>query len=413
MPMSSDPSEPAGVPASPSRIGVWASRAWNVLAITLSIAVTLAIAEIGFRLVTGVPIFDATDWRAEGVQSTRTGDRAIGDPLLGWTLVPHYSRKDFTTFDHGFTTLDHGFRRNFDEREVRTGEILAVGDSFTEGFDDVNDANTWPAHLEKMTGTAVVNAGVAGYGTDQIVLRAEQALPIVKPKTLVVGIFSDDISRTALSESGAPKPHFTTADGELVYHPPGPLEKDENESLFGKAVRTVLGHSALSDHLLSSLAPGFWYPTAPLYVEVQNDPVDITCKLLIRLKKQADDKQIRFLLFLQYSGELVLEEPVIVPHMQKVTECSREAGIQVVDQFAPLQALTRGKPDLVAEYYVRENEDFGHMTSKGNEHAAQLLASALKAQAAPPPQEGAASPATAPASPPQSSALPDLKILPN
>jgi hypothetical protein len=177
-------------------------------------------------------------------------------------------------------------------------------------------------------------------------------------------------------------------------------------------VRTVLGYSALSNHLLSRLAPGFWYPTASLYVGVQNDPIDITCKLLARLKKQADDKQIRFLLFLQYSGELVLEEPVIVPHMQKITKCSREAGIQVVDQFAPLQALTRGEPDLIAQYYVPENGDFGHMTSKGNEHAAQLLAAALKGQTAPPPQD-AASPATAPASPPQSSALPDLKILPN
>jgi hypothetical protein len=400
-----DPSEHTEAPASSPKINAWAGRARNVLIFALSVVVSLVIAEIGFRIVTGVPIFDATDWRAEGVQATRTGDRAIGDPLLGWTLMPHYSREDFTT-------LDHGFRRNFDEREVRTGEILAVGDSFTEGFDDVDDANTWPAYLEKMTGTAVVNAGVAGYGTDQIVLRAEQVLPIVKPKTLVVGIFSDDISRTALSESGAPKPHFTTANGELVYHPPGPLEKGENESLFGKAVRSVLGHSALSDHLLSSLAPGFWYPTASLYVEVQNDPVDITCKLLVRLKKQADEKQIRFLLFLQYSGELVLEEPVIVPHMQKVTECSREAGIQVVDQFAPLQALTRGEPDLIAEYYVRENEDFGHMTSKGNEHAAQLLAAALKQQTAPPPQD-AASPAAAPAPPPQSSALPDPRILPN
>lgn len=394
--MSPDPSEPAGAPASSPRINAWANRARNVLVLTLSIVVSLVIAEIGFRLVMGVPILDGTDWRAEGVQSTRTGDRAIADPLLGWTLMPHY-RTD------GFNTIDHGFRRNFDEKDVRTGATLAVGDSFTEGFDEVDDANTWPAHLEKMTGTPVVNAGVAGYGTDQIILRAEQLLPIVKPKTLIIGFFNDDINRTGLSESGAPKPHFTTANGELIYHPPGPLEKSEEESLIGKTLRAVLGYSALSDHLFARLTPEFWYPKGSLFEEVQNDPIDITCKLLTRLKRQTDDNQIRLLLFMQYGGELVLEEPVIVADMQKITECSEKAGIQVVDQFAPLQALTRGNSELVTQYYTPYGKEFGHMTPKGNEHAAELLNIALK-QATPPQNV---------TSPPQSSALPDQNVLPN
>jgi hypothetical protein len=383
--MSLDPSGRANPPRSLG-INTWQSRIRNVLISTLSVVVSLVIAEVGFRIIMGVPILDATDWRAEGAQANRTGDRAIGDPLLGWTLKPHYRGDEFTT-------LEHGFRRNFGENEVRKGAILAVGDSFTEGFDDVDDANTWPAHLEKMTGTPVVNAGVPGYGTDQIILRAEQMLPIVEPKTLVIGIFSDDINRAALSESGAPKPHFTTENGELLYHPPGPLERREKETFLGKALRAVLGHSALSDHLFSRLTPEFWYPTGAVYEEVQNDPVDITCKLLARLKRRADDDQIRFLLFLQYGGDLVLREPAIVTDMQKITECSHKVGIQVVDQFAPLKALTHGNSELVALYYTPDGQEFGHMTSQGNQHAAQLLAGALKEQAAPPqssalPEEG-------------------------
>ncbi len=372
--MSLDPSESAGAPSSSLRINGWVGHARNILAATVSIVVSLVIAEIGFRLATGVPILDGTDWRAEGAQSNRTGDRAIADPLLGWTLRPNFRTGSFNT-------IEHGFRRNFDEKETRTGAILAVGDSFTEGFDDVDDANTWPAHLEKMTGTPVVNAGVAGYGTDQIILRAEQIIPIVKPKTLVIGFFSDDINRTAFSATGAPKPHFTTENDELVYHAPGPLERSEKEAIIGKALRAVLGHSALSDHLFSRLAPEFWYPTGALYEEVKNEPIDITCKLLVRLKKQTDHNQIRLLLFLQYSGELVLEEPVIVTEMRKITECGQKAGIHVVDQFAPLKALTHGNPELVALYYTFDGEELGHMTSKGNEHAAQLLAGALKEQA--------------------------------
>jgi hypothetical protein len=385
--MALDPSEPADPPASSSRMMAWVRRAGNILVFTLSILVSLVIAEIGFRLVTGVPILDGSDWRAEGAQSNRIGDRAITDPLLGWTLMPNY-RTD------RYNTIGHGVRRNFDETDPRTGAILAVGDSFTEGFDDVDDANTWPAHLEKLTGMPVVNAGVPGYGTDQIILRAEQMLPIIKPKTLIIGFFSDDINRAALSESGAPKPYFTAENGELAYHAPGPLERGETTGLIPKALRAVLGYSALSDYLFSRLTPGFWYPSGAFFEEVKNDPVDITCKLLARLKRQADDDQIRFLLFLQYGGELVLEEPVIVPDMKMISECSQKAGIQVVDQFAPLKALTQGKPDLVALYYTLYGEEFGHMTSKGNEHAAQLLAGALKDVA----------------SPPQRSALPDKDI---
>ena len=403
--MSPDPSEPAGEPASPRRGSAWASRAANTFVFILSIALTLLIAEVGFRVAMGVPVLDTTDWRKDGARTNRIGIRAITDPQLGWTLVPHF-------FSEDFTTLDYGFRRNFGETQVRTGNILAVGDSFTEGFDEVDDANTWPAHLEKITGTPVVNAGVAGYATDQIILRAEQVLPIVKPKTLIIGFTEVDIYRAALSEAGAPKPYFTTENDALVYHPPGPLESGQKEGLVGKGVRAVLGYSALSNHLFSRLAPAFWYPLeASLYEEVENDPIDVTCRLLARLKQQTDDSQIRLLLFLQYGGELVLEEPVIIPDMVKITECSRKVGIQVVDQFAPLKALTRSNPDLVEQYYTLDDEDFGHMTPKGNEHAAQVLAGALKEPAAPP--QSVLSPPSGAVAPPQSSVQPDQNVLPN
>jgi hypothetical protein len=187
--------------------------------------------------------------------------------------------------------------------------------------------------------------------------------------------------------------------GEVVYHAPGPLESGEKEGLIGKGVRAVLGYSALSHYLFSRLAPQFWYPTeASLYEEVENQPIDITCKLLARLKQQTDEKQVRLLVFLQYGGELVLEEPVILNDMKQITECAQKAGIHVIDQFAPLKALTHGNPELVALYYSLDGEEFGHMTSKGNEHAAQLLAGVLKEQVT---------------QPPQSSALPEQGVLRN
>lgn len=352
-----------------------------------SVLVSLLIAEAGFRVVNGISLADTTDFRLAGVRTKRIGERAMLDDHLGWTLKPEFRSE-------GFNTIGFGFRRNFDEKDVRTGSILAVGDSFTEGFDEVKDDGTWPAHLEKMMGVPVVNGGVAGYAVDQILLRAEQLMPIIQPKTLIIGFTEVDIYRSALSDSGAPKPYFTIENGELKYHPPGNVELKAEESAIGAALRTALGYSALSDHLFSRLAPAFWYPHQAMnYKEVDNQPMEIACRLLDRTKKLADERNIRTLVFMQYAGALVLEEPDIIDDMKTLTACVQKAGIQVVDQFAPLKQLTRGSEDLVAEYYTPDGQEFGHMTSKGNEHAAQVLAEALKA--APPSAPDAASGAAA------------------
>jgi lysophospholipase L1-like esterase len=342
------------------------------LIILFSMLVSLIIAEAAYRIAAGFPVFDASNWRSEGVRMRRVGDRAIYDPIMGWTLKARY-RSD------GFNTIDYGIRRNFDETELRTGEILAVGDSFTEGFDEVIDSGSWPAHLEKILNRPTINGGVAGYGTDQIILRAEQLLPIVNPRIIIVGMSEFDIERSAQSEAGAPKPYFSVENDELVFHAPGPLDPKTPESRFRSALRDALSYSALADHLLSRLTPRFWYPRqASVYEAVDNDPVEVTCKLLKRLKNQTDLKNIRLLLFLQHDGERVLEEDKILPEMRNVTSCAQETGIQVVDQFASLKSVTDGDPDIVGQYYVIEDNEYGHMSSKGNEHAAQLLAAALR-----------------------------------
>jgi len=343
----------------------------------LSIVITLVIAEAGFRVATGVPMFAADDWRVQNLGTKRIGDRAELDPRLGWVLKENYQSP-------GFNTIDLGIRQNFDETDIRTGGILAVGDSFTEGFDEVVDAGTWPAHLEKMLGVPVVNGGVAGYAVDQIALRAEQLLPAIKPKVVIFGITEADIYRTALSDAGAPKPWYTIENDRLVYHPPGPPVLETKAHPVGSAIRDVLGYSALSDHLLSRLAPSFWYPKqAETYQEVDNEPLEVICRLLQRTKAETDKESIRLILFMQYAGELVLEEPEIIPDMKAVTQCAEAAGIEVVDQFQPLKTLTQGDPDKVAEYYVVSNDEYGHMSSKGNQHAARLLAQALSDEYAP------------------------------
>src|SRR5690349_13483737 len=87
------------------------------------------------------------------------------DPTLGWAPTPGSSG---AMLGKPFSFTDQATREQNRDRPPATGPlILALGDSMTEGFAVGND-ETWPAQLERLTGRRVLNAGVRGYGLDQI-----------------------------------------------------------------------------------------------------------------------------------------------------------------------------------------------------------------------------------------------------
>jgi hypothetical protein len=345
----------------------------NLVLAVFSVLLSLAVIEVGYRLAAGLPVFQLVNWRGDRVLFNRIGaTRAITDPFLGWTLKPWHKSEVYNT-------IDHGIRTNFGETTVRTGSVLAVGDSFTEGW-DVDDDDSWPAWLERYIGAPVVNGGVFGYGTDQIILRAEQLLPIVRPQILIVGFLEFDIFRASHSDFGAPKPHFTLENGALRYHPPDPIDPSQRSwlSAAGYRVRDALGYSAAVDFLMARLAPGYWYTGSNIrYRKVDIDPVAITCALLDGLKKRVDADGIRMLLFMQHNEYLILGGDQPSENARRVLACAQAAGIQVVDQFASLRAIAVANPIEFRNYYILDSRGFGHMTEKGNEHAARLLAPAL------------------------------------
>jgi hypothetical protein len=358
------------------RTSLAAPRIWEGILITLIATLTgFAVVEAAFRFATGLPVATFKDWRAERIEQRTLGARAIYDPTLGWTLKPGYRSE-------GYNTIALGIRRNFDEDDVRTGGILAVGDSFTDGWDDVDDDGTWPAHLEGMLSIPVVNGGVGGYGTDQIVMRAEQLLAVVRPKTLIVGFLDEDIFRSGHSSFGASKPYFTLDNGLLRYHPPAPMVPPEHRqtSWGGGLLRTVLGYSAVLDFVVGRLAPVYWSGSSgkEVFERVDNDPVGVTCALLKRLKTQADAGGVRTLLFMQYGWQTVIENEAPNENAQQVTACSRAMGFEIVDQFQPLRALAKTNRQAVTDLYAKEGDGYGHLNETGNWHAADLLARALK-----------------------------------
>jgi hypothetical protein len=339
------------------------------LAVALTPLAFLAF-DLGYRAQLHRPLLALDDWRAARIAYLTFGHRGRFDAGLGWAPRAEYESE-------GYNTLDLGVRRNFDETELRTGGVLAVGDVFTEGGTEVADGETWPAQLERMTGEPVLNAGVAGYAADQIVLRAEQLLARVQPRTLVVGLFEEAIDRTGHSSFGSSKPYFTLDNGQLVYHAPRKTEADALAGWQGR-VRDVLAHSAVLDVVLSRLVPGYWVGKAgeQIFEEVGNDPVGVTCALLERVTKRAAEGGARVVLLLQHARKTVSESTEPEDDAKEVATCAAPLGVQVVDQFQSLRSLAIANPGALNDLYL-QGDGYGQMTSAGNWHVADLVARAL------------------------------------
>ena len=112
-------------------------------------------------------------------------------------------------------SLDYGFRSNGDaDAKIQTGGVLAVGSSFTAGSDVVDD-QSWPAQLGRLTAWNVNDGGQGGYQADKTVLLAEQLLPLIRPRVIVVDLIPGTIVGTGYPSSGWPKPDFTIENDEL------------------------------------------------------------------------------------------------------------------------------------------------------------------------------------------------------
>ena len=76
-------------------------------------------------------------------------------------------------------------------------------------------------------------AGVAGFGFDQTVLRAEALAPALHPSTIVVSFIADDLRRTEFARLwSADKPWFDVENGALVLRGvPVPPRTDPRQTL--------------------------------------------------------------------------------------------------------------------------------------------------------------------------------------
>jgi len=152
-----------------------------------SLLIAVLLFEVALRIVGYLPHLD-TEWV---LRSDRIPDRDV-------LLIPaKFLQPSFYTTDPA------------------RGTIIALGDSFTEGY-PVDSQNTYPAILDRMlkdrgVGLQVINAGIGDSGPDQqLRFLQNHLLPRLKPAIVIWTFYSNDL------EDNYKKATYGLVDGRLV-----------------------------------------------------------------------------------------------------------------------------------------------------------------------------------------------------
>lgn len=337
--------------------------------VIVSISSTLFVLEIAARVYKRE--FTFKNFPAEKQELFRSAYPAAYDPELGWVPKEGFSGRR-NIWKTKATILENGIRAN----EGNKGEvyssgpqpILAVGDSFTFG-DSVSDYETWPAVLEKLSARQVINAGVFGYGLDQIFLRAKRLIETYHPDTLIFSFIPSDIGRTECSERmGVSKPYFIAKDGQLVLkNTPAPLPEARSMDLF----RRVFGYSFLAHYFMNKKFPAYWYQGGWHTTKAHYKGEEISCLILKELNNFAKINKVKDIYILvQYGNGDPTEETKAM--VSRVISCVDSSLIKVVDLGPMLLQLMQSDR-------IKYNSFFkGHMTYQGNYFVAEQLWRAMQ-----------------------------------
>jgi len=220
---------------------------FRLIVVMLSVGTALVIAELLVRI-----LLPASAWQFRDA----TADWQL-DSQLGWVQKPNLDDTSPNTLgEYGWTVH---FQTNADgltpytaQRTKRPGvtRVMIFGDSTVVGR-AVPQEKTIHVWLQKLlrsnvVDTEVINAGVQGYSTDQVLLRIQQLVPLYRPDVIVYALCSNDFGGNVSREAyGAPKPVFVlNGNGTLEEFPPDLTKRDGIPS-FGSGPRAWIQHSAL------------------------------------------------------------------------------------------------------------------------------------------------------------------------
>jgi hypothetical protein len=221
------------------------------------------------------------------------------DPVLGRVPQPGLRLWDFANHRAPIGIGEYGTRLTGTASPRHERPLtVAVGDSFTFG-EDVGDEDSWPAVLQRMSDTRVINGGVPGFGLDQTVLRAEQLAAVYSPETVIAAFIPDDVQRCEMSyHSGHAKPYFEIDASGLRYHPAPRPDRP--------LIKQLLSRSLVLDILLDKTLT--W--DGPSVESVHNRGKDVACLLMGRLAALGRERNTRVIVVAQLQAPAWSHEEV-------------------------------------------------------------------------------------------------------
>ena len=338
----------------------------RLVLVVASVLFTLGVLEIGCRLWRGPA--SLLDW-SNIVLDDRRATRAAGagrlkyDAELGFVPIQGFAA-DGITYD------PLGYRVTPAPAGIVLAEppILIVGDSYAHG-DEVSDGETWAALLQLPTHRRTVNAGVSGYGLDQIVLRAERAVRDIRPASIVLVFIAEDLRRSEMKRVwGAEKPYFEPGGGAPTLRnvpvPPAPTP----ESTLSLAQR-LFGWSVLVDTVLKY--KGWQYEWAIDHDRIlpRGEGEKLACPLLQRLSRLG----VPTLVVASYDPYVWRDASYAAEQRRLsalVLDCARRAGFGTLDLF---ETIDRTVSTLGYAAVFRSS----HPGPTGHRMAAEQIAAAL------------------------------------
>lgn len=332
------------------------------------------------------------------------------DPLLGWRHKRNFSSEVITPEYHTTLRFDANGMRGRERpytKPKNVSRILVLGDSFVEGY-AVQVQDRFTEILEATLGSPfeVIALGVAGYSTDQELLLLEQEGWKYEPDLVVLAFYYNDVwgngSRSLLPMViRTQKPVFVMdASGDLTLtNVPVPYPTPTKPTLRDRLkVYDLIRRTMKGSQLLRSLAvkAGVAEEAQPLeqrpmggmgspdefevYQKTETKKVErewsITQVLLRRMKQEADQRGVRFVVFyVPTRVELSAEEwrnfhiPAdydpreVTRKLVGICEAEGIPYIEPSDRFR--EAAQQGRL-----YYARDV----HWNPAGNRLAAQILA---------------------------------------
>ena len=326
-------------------------------------AISVCLTMLGLELAVRIHRGKVLQFQSSTAEPQNRVGRMAYHPLLGWIPRPGRFGSDWTSNVDASSVRSNG-------RSISTASrpILAIGDSFTFG-DEVEDSETWAAHLEKILNKRVLNAGVGAYGIDQAFLRAELLLDKYDPDVVILSFISDDINRTEYSYypyGRGWKPYFEYGDGSLILrNVPVPQEPSPRGSRSFQTFRRALRYSFLANAVLDRVARQ-WWQDLPAIEQIHHDGENVSVDLLVRLDGLTKDRRGQFI-SIAFATNGRIGDNARLPNLVKRL---REKGVEVLDLSTEMFKL---QPSQLQNLFLPCGHYSPAMNSSVAEHIAAFL----------------------------------------